>query len=270
MSRNGDISTERRYFVLVAALFLNLVLVSNHVVLKNQRTLFQSIIGIIVSPFQIAFQETVDFFSHEFNHYVFLKDSFEKYHEIKKKYTRLKYENYLLKRELVDQEFLNRVNTDQYQFIEADVVSIDRNFPLNSLMINKGSGDGVFKDLIVLNEAGELVGKIVEPVSPFSSKVRLITSSVGGVGAYIDKNKLEGFLTGDNTAICRFKYLIENKPVSKGDLIVTSGTDEIFPPYIPIGRVVRTQKEYLTQKVDVKPFFIEKSIKQLIVVQKES
>jgi len=76
-------------------------------------------------------------------------------------------------------------------------------------------------------------------------------------------------LTGDNSAVCRFKYLLENKPVFKGDLIVTSGTDEIFPPDIPIGRVESIRKEYLLQDIDVKPFFIEKSIKQLIVVKKE-
>lgn len=269
MSPGSGISSERKYFILVAVLFLNLVLVSNHVVLKDQRTLFQTIIGFIISPFQIGFQKTVDFISHEFDHYVFLKDSFSKYHDIKKKYTRLKYENYLLRQKLNDQEFQQKIKEKNYNFIKADVISIDRNFPLDSLMINAGSKSGISRDMIVLNDAGELVGKIVEPVSPFSAKVRLITSSTGGVGAYIDKNRLEGFLTGDNSAICRFKYLVENKPVFKGDLIVTSGTDEIFPPYIPIGRVERIQKEYLILNVDVKPFFIEKSIKQLIVVKKE-
>jgi len=269
MNPDGEISSERKYFILVAVLFLNLVLVSNHVVLKDQRTLFQTIVGLIISPFQIGFQKTVDFISHEVKHYIFLKDSYSKYHDIKKKYTRLKYENYLLKRKLNDQDFLQKIKEKNYHFIKADVISIDRNFPLGSLMINKGSRGGITRDMIVLNEVGELVGKIVEPVSPFSSKVRLITSSIGGVGAYIDKNRLEGFLTGNNSAVCRFKYLLENKPVFKGDLIVTSGTDEIFPPDIPIGRVESIRKDYLMQDIDVKPFFIEKSIKQLIVVKKE-
>ncbi|MCP5106354.1 MAG: rod shape-determining protein MreC, partial [bacterium] len=266
---SGEISTERKHFVLVMILFLNLVLVSTNVVLKNQRTLFQTVVGFIVSPFQIVFQETIDFISHEFNHYVFLKDSFTKYNEIKKEYTRLKYENYMLRRKLTEQGFVWRVKDNYGEFIKADVISIDRNFPLNSLMINCGTRDGIVKDMIVLNEDGELVGKIVEPVTLLSAKVRLITSSIGGVGAYIEKNKLEGFLTGDNSPVCRFKYLIENKPVFKDDRIVSSGTDEIFPPYIGIGKVVKVEKEYLTQNVFVKPFFIEKSIKQLIVIKKE-
>lgn len=265
----GEVSSERKYFILVSILFFNLVLVSTQVVLKGQRTLFQTIVGFIVSPFQIAFQETADFISHEFKHYVFLKDSFEKYREIKKKYTRLKYENYSLKRKLAEQRFLQGAKDTFDDFIKADVISIDQNFPLSNLMINKGSRDGIVKNMAVLNREAELVGRIVEPVSLFSAKVRLITSSIGGVGAYIEKNQLEGLLTGSNSDICRFKYLVANKPVFKSDRVVTSGTDDLFPPYIPIGRVVAVQKDYLTQKVDVKPFFIGKPIKQLIVIRKE-
>lgn len=265
-----EISSERKYAVLVTVLFLNLVLVSTHVILKDKRTLFQSVIGIIVSPFQIAFQKTSDFISHEFNHYVFLKDSFVKYHELKKKYTELKYKNYILKRKLIEQEFTKQardiVEGKYSGFIKADVISIDRNYPLSNMMINRGSSDGIVKNMIVLNSEGQLVGKTVEPISPFSSKVRFVTSSIGGVGAYIEKNLLEGLLTGNNTTICTFKYLIENKPVFKGDRVVSSGTDEIYPPYIPIGEVVETRKEYLTQIVYVKPFFVEKSFKQLIVI----
>lgn len=263
-----ELTTERKLAILATVLFLHLVLTSTHVVLKDQRTLFQTVVGMIVSPFQIGFQKTVDFISHEFNHYVFLKDSFNKYHDIKKKYTRLKYENYLLKRQLTGHEFFHKGLGKYHTFVKADVISIDRNFPLDSMMINRGGKDGILKGMIVLNGEGELVGKIVEPINPFSAKVRLITSSIGGVGAYVEKNKLEGLLTGGNSPACNFKYLIENKPVFKGDRIVTSGTDDIFPPYLPVGLVIAVHKEHLTQKVLVRPFFIERSIKQLIVIRK--
>ncbi|MCP4218639.1 MAG: rod shape-determining protein MreC [bacterium] len=262
----GELSSERKTFILVAILFLNLVMVSTHVVLKDQRTLFQSIVATIVSPFQIAFQETADFFSREFKHYIFLKDNFNKYHDIKKKYTRLKYENYILRKKLKDFQFHHQV-TEKRDFFTAEVVAIDRNLPLSSLMINKGSATGIKKDMIVLNEAGDLVGKIVEPVTFLSAKVRLISSSIGGVGAYVEKEQLEGLLTGNNSSLCNFKYLMANKSVFKGDRIVTSGTDGIFPPYIPIGEVISVKKRYLLQHVRIKPFFLDKSIKHLVIIK---
>ncbi len=268
MNRNGAaIPTERKIIVLVAVLFLNLILVSTQVVLKNQKTLFQNVIGVIISPFQIGFQKTVDYISSELRHYVFLKNTYVKYRDLKKKYTRVKYENYLLKQKIADREFLENLKVKRDDYIKVDVISVDRNFPFSSVMIGKGSNDGIVKDMIVLNPEGQLVGKVVQPISLFSSKVRLLTSSAGGIGAYIDeKEKLEGLLTGTNSSLCNFKYLIENNPVKPGDLVITSGTDRIFPPYIPIGKVVRVEKEYLTQKIAVEPFFIKRSIKQLIVI----
>jgi rod shape-determining protein MreC len=263
----GDnLPTERKIMILVAALFFHLILVSTNVVLKNERTLLQNILGTIISPFQIGFQKTVDFVSNQLKHYVFLKNSFKKYRDLKQKITQLKYENYLLKQKIIDQNFLEQVKSKSGNFIKAEVISIDKNFPLTSFLINRGSSDGIVKDMIVLNPQMQLVGKIVEPISLFSSKVRLITSSIGGIGAYIHSRELEGLLTGNNTCICSFKYLIEKAPVQEGETLVTSGTDKIFPPGIPIGKVVAVEKEYLTQKIDVEPFFIKSPIKRLIII----
>lgn len=264
---NKEITSERKTFILVTVLFLNLLLISTNVVLKNKQSLFQNVIGIIVSPFQVGFQKTVDFVSDRMRRYVFLKDAYKKYSRIKQSQTRLKYENYLLKKQLEDKSFLASLDKMSREYIAADVISIDANFPFSNLTINKGANYNLTPGMTVLNSDAELVGKIIEPISFFSAKVRLITSSIDGVGAYIRNNKLEGLLKGNNNKICMFKYLVENKPVAVGDEIITSGTDRIFPPYIPIGKVVKIRKKYLMLEVDVKPYFIEKSFKKLIIIK---
>jgi len=264
---NDSLPSERKIIILVVFLFFNLILVSTNVVLEGEKTLFQQMVGTVVSPFQIAFQKTVDFVDRQLKHYVFLKDTYVKYRDLKQKHLLLKYENYLLKRKIEDVDFLEHLKTEYKEFIRADVISIDRNFPLNSIQIDKGSGDGIIKNMIVLNDQCQLVGKIVEPITPLSSTVRLVTSPAGGTGAYIKKNEMEGLLTGSNTKICTFKYLVENMPVETGDLVVTSGTDLIYPSNIPIGKVLEAKKEYLTQDIRVEPFFIKRSFKHLIVIK---
>ena len=62
---------------------------------------------------------------------------------------------------------------------------------------------------------------------------------------------------------------MENKPVNVGDEVITSGTDQIFLPYIPIGKVIKIEREYLIQRILVKPFYVEKSIKHLIAIKNE-
>jgi rod shape-determining protein MreC len=268
MPYRRETTTERKIVVLVAVLFVNLVMMSTSIVLKNERSLLHNIIGLVASPFQIGFQKTVDFVSHQLRHYVFVKNMFREYHDLKEKYSRLKYENYLMKREMIRLNFLREAEMKPSAFIPAELIAVDNNFPFNAVTINKGSVDGITTAMVILNREGELVGKVTEPVTLFTSRVRLITSRAGGLGAYIKKNKLEGFLKGNNEKICEFRYLIENAPVNVDDEVVTSGTDQIFPPYIPIGRVVGIEGEYLTQKVFVKPFFVERPIKQLLVIRK--
>lgn len=268
MDRRKGLAEKKTAFF-IGILFLNLVFISNSVLLKNNRSILQNIFHSFFSPFQIVFQKSVDFISEEFRSYIFLKNSFKKFREIKKKQSLLKYENYILKKKLEDTEFLNIAKSKFEKFVDADLISIDSNFPLSGGFINKGSFLGVKKNMVVLNSDMELVGKIVEPVTLFSSRIRFITNPVGGIGAYIDKNKLEGLLKGNNSKFCSFNYLIENKPVAEGDLVVSSGTDLIYPPYLRIGKVVKVEKKVLVQKVVVKPFFVEKSIKKLFIINND-
>ncbi len=260
---------EQKITVLIVALFFNLFLMSSNIILKNKQSLFHNIISSITSPFQIGFQKAIDFISFEIKHYIFLKNTFNKYHVLKKKITKLKYENYILRKKIEELGFLESVEKKYDSFIVAEVISIDSSIPFNSVFINKGSKDGMKKNMVVLNKKAELVGKVVEPITWFTSKVRLITSNISGVGAYIKDNKLEGLLTGNNNKLCNFNYLIETMPVKIDDLVITSGTDKIFPSYISIGKVIKIIKGHLMQEVYVKPFFTKESIKQLIIIKDE-
>jgi len=261
--------SQRKIAIFLFILFVNLLLISNSVVLNNNKSILQNTLHLIVYPFQMVFLNGSDFVTSKFKSYVFLKNTYKKYMEMKNKQAALKYENYLLKRELNDFNFSKKARAKYGQFLIIDILSIDSGFPYSGAMINKGYFSGIKKDMVVVNEEMELVGKIVEPISMFSSKVRFITNPIGGVGAYIEKNKLEGLLKGNNTSLCSFNYLIENKPVKQGDIVITSGTDQIFPPYLKIGEVIRIEKKVLIQNVIVKPYFTARSIKKLIVITNE-
>lgn len=262
-----EVTPERKSFILIFLLFLNLILMSFNIILKNDKSLIENIIGTLISPFQVGFQKTTDFLSHEIKRYVFLKNMYQQYYDLKNKHKELKYQNYLLRKQLTEIEFQDRIKKSNLNFIGVEVISVDNSIPFSSVFINQGSSQGIKKNMVLVNEDGELVGRVEDPITLFSAKVRLITSSLGGLGAYVKKNKLEGFLTGSNQKKCQFKYLMENAPVEIGDEVITSGTDGIFPPYLPIGKVVEIEKEYLTQKIWVKPYFSDKSIKQLVIIK---
>ncbi len=263
------LSQEKRALVLITLLFANLILISSQIMLRNQQSLLHTVLMNLAAPFQIGFQQTTDFVSRQLKHYVFLKNAYVRYQELQRRHTALQFRQHELQRLLHDQRARDRAARRQPSFRLANVVSVDINFPYHALLIDLGRRDGIVEEMVVLNVDSELVGRIVKPIGARTATVRLITSAVGGAGAYLQANMLEGFITGNNTAECRFKYLLENKPVRIGDTVVTSGTDLIFPPYLPVGRVMSIERDYLTQDVRVKPFFLEKPIKQLIVLAHE-
>jgi rod shape-determining protein MreC len=265
----SELSAERKAAVLVLILFINLIMISSQIILKNRRSLLQTIIANMITPFQLTVQKSADFVSSELNRYFFLKNVYKKYQFLKKEHVDLKVENYSLKRQLRELNIPQGVRGKFDHFITATVISVDVNFPYGSVMIDRGFHAGLAENDVVLNGDAELVGKIVEPLTAFSASVRLITNSIGGTGAYIESNMLEGLLKGLDGPDCSFQYLLTGKTVPLGATVITSGTDLIYPNYLPLGRVVKVEQDYLTQKILVRPFFVEKPLKKLVVLTHE-
>jgi rod shape-determining protein MreC len=265
----SELSAEKKSIVLVLILFVNLILISSQIILKNRQSLLQTAVANMVTPLQLTFQKASDFIGDEVSRYFFLRNAFRRYQELKKKQLELKLENYALKRDLRDLRAAAGISARLSRYRLASVIAVDINYPFASLTIDLGTHAGLAENDVVLNSDAELVGKVVRPLTAFSAQVRLITSSIGGTGAYIESNMLEGLLKGDNRAECSFQYLLANKPVQVGDNVITSGTDLIYPNYLPIGRVTRIGQDYLTQKVSVRPFFVDKPLKKLVVLLHE-
>lgn len=262
-------TSERKAIVLVAVLFFNLILISRNVMFDDNRSLFSNIVSFIVTPFQLGYQNSVNFVSTQLNHYVFVKNTYRKYSALKKDYSRLKYENYILRRKIAKLGFVHEAARKPGVFSEAEVIAVNHNMPFGSIMINKGSVDGIKPDMVVLNREGDLVGKIMGQVAMMTSRVKLITSSSGGVGVNVESNMLEGLLTGNNRKICKLEYVIESEEVSIGDKVLTSGTDGLYPAGLPVGRVVDIKKDYLLQSISIKPHWVEKPLKYLLIVKNE-
>lgn len=265
----GGLSTEKKSAVLVLILFIDLILISSQIVLKNQQSLLQTVVANMIMPLQITFQKATDFVGNELERYVFQRGIFRKYQQLKKQHVDLRVENVALKHDLSDLRVLAAARGRFRHFLMATVISVDINFPFAALVIDKGTRAGLLENNVVLNTDAELVGRIAKPLTAFSAQVRLITSPVGGTGAAIQSNMLEGLLKGENGPECRFKYLLANKPVRLGDPVVTSGTDLIYPSLIPIGRVTAIAQDYLTQEISVRPYFVDKPIRKLVVLLHE-
>ncbi|MFA5097437.1 MAG: rod shape-determining protein MreC [Candidatus Margulisiibacteriota bacterium] len=111
----------------------------------------------------------------------------------------------------------------------------------NTVIVDKGSADGVKKDLAVISIDG-LVGKTTE-VSRHYSKVTLISDPDSSVSSYLSPSGAMGVAAGTFSDILELKYVTGTASVEVNGKVITSGVSDIFPKGIPVGTVIKADKQ---------------------------
>lgn len=142
----------------------------------------------------------------------------------------------------------------RFTYTPARVISNSVNRRNNFLMIDKGSLDGITKDMGVIGPDG-VVG-IVVTVSPHFSSVMSLLHEASQVSAKHQPSGQLGSVVWEGTDYRRVS--MRNLPVhvalKVGDSVVTSGFSIIFPEGIPVGRIRRfkpDQGDYYSVSLDL-------------------
>ena len=119
----------------------------------------------------------------------------------------------------------------------AELLTIDLDPFSQQVVINKGQRYGVFEGQSVLDATG-VMGQVTM-VSPFSSRVILLTDPSHGLPVQINRNGLRAIVTGRGLGKpLQLEHLPHNSDIRKGDLLVTSGLGGRFPVGYPVGTVI--------------------------------
>jgi rod shape-determining protein MreC len=121
------------------------------------------------------------------------------------------------------------------------------------LYINRGSRDGVHRDMGVITPDG-VVGKILA-VYPDASQVLLLGDKESGVGALLADTRTQGPVRGIGEPQLSLDYISNDEKVSVGEAVLTSGQDRIFPKDLPVGTVVEVTPDRKSpfMRIRVKP-----------------
>ena len=126
----------------------------------------------------------------------------------------------------------------EMKLIPAKVVSNSIIRPDNLMTINKGSKDGVKKDMGVVCGTG-VVG-IVYLVSPQYSVVIPLLNTKSNISCKIENREYFGYLVwqGGATDIAYLDDIPRHARFKLNENIVTSGYSSIFPPGIKVGKIL--------------------------------
>jgi len=137
---------------------------------------------------------------------------------------------------------------------------------ITAIIIDKGSDSGLTNDLAVIAPEG-VVGKILA-VFPHSAQVLLITDPSSGVGVTLAQSRVQGILKGDGNSVCDLHYVMNEEVVNRGEAVVTSGLDQIYPRGLPVGTVLNVADGGIYKSITVKPSVDLNRLEIVLVVLK--
>lgn len=133
--------------------------------------------------------------------------------------------------------------TLSFSFIAAEIIAMDPGALFNGMTINKGSHDGVRRDMpVIAFQDGQqaLIGKIVD-LSDKTSKILPVFDNNSFVAVRFEKSRYEGLINGKGekygSLVARYVNKQAVGEITYGDLVLTSGLRSIYPPDIPVGVV---------------------------------
>ncbi len=150
--------------------------------------------------------------------------------------------------------------------VVATVIDRDSSSVIRTVLINKGTSQGLRVGLPVLADRG-IAGRITE-CSWHVSRVLLITDENSNVDALIHGNRAHGVLQGAGPRGCQMKYIAKTEEVKEGDTVISSGMGRIFPKAIVLGTVKRVDRLEggLFQKVEVTPSVNFDKLEEVLVL----
>ncbi|NLO23601.1 MAG: rod shape-determining protein MreC [Fibrobacter sp.] len=155
-----------------------------------------------------------------------------------------------------------------YSIVTARVVGRNPGRFLTTLVINRGSLDGLAKDMPVFFMKG-LVGKTSQ-VQAKHSTVQLLLDPNIKISIMIKRSRMVGFMESVHGHLLS-ATIPSNAGAKIGDTVITSGLGGIFPKGIEIGVIENIRKSDLEvmRYMDIKPFQEFSLLEEVFVMQKE-
>jgi rod shape-determining protein MreC len=154
-----------------------------------------------------------------------------------------------------------------YRRLTASVIGQDSNQAVRSIIMDKGSADGIRVGMPVESSRG-LVGQVFRTTSN-SSQAVLISDSSSAVPARLGNSRATGILRGGGVGgSLTIDWIDLKHQLQVGEVVLTSGLGGRFPQDLVIGRVIEVDRREaeLFQRAVVQPAVDFDSLEVLFVV----
>lgn len=229
----------------------------------------QGIALFVAAPFQEISARSLRFMKDLWNHYFFLSSSAKACDRLRKELNdaleksnrceEIEHSNIRLR------SLLNFRRSLDGRVLAAEVIGKDPSPWFKSIIVNKGSADGIRKGMPAVMPEG--IAGLVSDSSAHYSRVLLITDQNSAVDALVQRTRARGIVKGESER-CLFEYVLRKHDIVEGDTVISSGLDGVFPKGLRVGYVSRVTKgnSGIFQEVTVIPYCNFEKLEEVLVI----
>lgn len=258
--------------VVLSVAFLGIIVLS----IKGNSNIISSGVGGVISPLQKIVYTVNEKVKGSF-------DFFINFSNVKKENEELTAKNAELENKLIEYERMKDENTRlremfdysqtnaNYDYLGCNIIGYSGGNISNGYIIDKGTKDGVEKDMVVITPAG-LVGKVTKASSSFAIVQTILNENIA-VAAMVESTDettgiLQGITDSKNKNLTELSNIPIESAIKEGDKILTSGLGEMYPKEIRIGEVISLEVDNvgIMKRAVVKPYVDFNKLEELFVV----
>ncbi len=274
MKRQTKINIKPKILIFVLTLVCIATLILS-VVSPSFSKPIKTVMGAVVVPLQEGMNSIGEWVGNKSDALKTVKKLKKENAKLSNKVAELTEENSLLAQNKYELERLRDMyqldkDYSSYPKIGANVISKDAGNFFNIFTINKGSDDGIKKDMNVISGGG-LVGLVFE-VGKNYAKVRSIIDDESSTSVSFPNTSETAIVSGDlklmKDNLMNITEISKDAKIAEGDMVVTSKISNKFLPGILVGYVMKTSKDpnELTQSGQITPVVDFQHIDEVLVI----
>lgn len=228
------------------------------------------VISAIASPIQYGINHTIGAIKTTWASYIYLINVSKENELLKNDIDKLKEENNQLKEAALLSNRLKELLAFKEDIsgpaVAADIIGIENTGWVRTASINKGSSDGIKRDMAVVTPLG-IVGRIIE-VQPTTSKILLVTDPRCNIDVVVQRSRIKGITEGTGTNRLVLKYVRHEDDIQIGDKLISSGLGGIFPKGMVVGEVFRVEKggDNFFMDIELKPGADLQKLEEVLII----